>query len=61
LLIIAALFMNHALNLFSETRYVSTNMILISIGTSVVGVILLATGAILYTMIALLRGKIREI
>ena len=60
LLIIAAIFMNHALNLFSETRYVSTNMILISIGTSVVGVILLATGAILYTMIALLRGKIRD-
>jgi glycosyltransferase involved in cell wall biosynthesis len=61
LLIIAAIFMYHALNIFSETRNVSTNLILYSIGTSVVGVILLATGAILYTMIALLRGKIRDI
>jgi len=60
LLIIAAIFINNALDLFSRTRFVSTNMILISVGASVVGVVLLATGAILYTMIALLKGKIRE-
>jgi hypothetical protein len=35
-------------------------MILISVGAAVVGVVLLATGAILYTMIALLKGKIRD-
>jgi glycosyltransferase involved in cell wall biosynthesis len=60
LLIIAAIYINSALDLFSRTRFVSTNMILISVGASVVGVVLLATGAILYTMIALLKGKIKE-
>lgn len=59
LLGIAALFMKNALNLFSTSGYVSTNMILISIGIAVVGVILLATAAIVYTLIALLKGKIR--
>jgi glycosyltransferase involved in cell wall biosynthesis len=60
LLIVAAVFINNALDLFSNTRFVSTNMILISVGASVVGIVLLATGAILYTMTALLKGRIRE-
>jgi glycosyltransferase involved in cell wall biosynthesis len=60
LLIIAAVFIDNALDLFSKTRFVSTNMILISVGASVVGVVLLATGAILYTITALLKGRIRE-
>jgi glycosyltransferase involved in cell wall biosynthesis len=60
LLGIAAYFMKHALNLFSETGYVSTNLILVSVGMAVVGVILLATAAILYTLIALLKGKIKS-
>jgi glycosyltransferase involved in cell wall biosynthesis len=59
LLIVSAFFLKYALNLFSTTGYVSTNMILISIGIAVVGVILLATAAIVYTLIALLRGKIK--
>jgi glycosyltransferase involved in cell wall biosynthesis len=58
LLGVAAFFMRHALNLFSESGYVSTNLILISVGIAVVGVVLLATAAILYTLIALLKGKI---
>jgi glycosyltransferase involved in cell wall biosynthesis len=58
LLGIAAFFMKHALNLFSQSGYVSTNLILVSVGIAVVGVVLLATAAILYTLIALLRGKI---
>lgn len=57
LLGVAALFLRNALHLFSTTGYVSTNMILISIGIAVVGVILLATAAIVYTLIALLKGK----
>ena len=61
LLIVAAGFMSNALQLFSATRYISTNMILVSVGTAVVGIVLVATGAILYTMIALLRGRIKEI
>ena len=60
MLIIAAFFMRNALNLFSKTGYVSTNMILISVGIAVVGVVLLATAAILYTIIALLRDKIKQ-
>jgi hypothetical protein len=60
LLGIAAYFMKHALNLFSETGYVSTNLILISVGIAVVGVVLLATAAILYTLIALLKGRIKN-
>ena len=60
LLGIAAYFMKNALNLFSKTGYVSTNMILIAVGIAVVGVVLLATAAILYTLIALLKDKIRS-
>jgi len=60
LLGVAALFLKNALHLFSTTGFVSTNMILISIGIAVVGVILLATGAIVYTLIALLKGKVKS-
>ena len=60
LLGVAALFMKNALNLFSTTGYVSTNMILISVGIAVVGVILLATAAIVYTLVALLKGRINN-
>jgi hypothetical protein len=59
LLGVAALFLRNALHLFSTTGYVSTNMILISIGIAVVGVILLATAAIVYTLIALVRGRVK--
>jgi glycosyltransferase involved in cell wall biosynthesis len=61
LLIIAAFYMSSAVDLFSSTRYISTNMILIAVGTAVVGVVLLATAAILYTITALLKGRIRDI
>jgi glycosyltransferase involved in cell wall biosynthesis len=60
LLAIAVFFTRHALNLFSESGYVSTNLILISIGIAVVGVVLLATAAILYTLIALLKGRVNN-
>lgn len=59
LLGIAAYFLRNALHLFSTTGYVSTNMILIAIGIAVVGVVLLATGAILYTLIAFFKGKMK--
>ena len=60
LLGIAAFIMKNALNLFSKTGYVSTNMILIAVGIAVVGVVLLATAAIVYTLIALLKGKVKS-
>jgi glycosyltransferase involved in cell wall biosynthesis len=58
LLIIAGVYMANALELFSRTEYVSTNMILVSVGTAVLGVVLLSTGSILYMIISLLRGRI---
>jgi hypothetical protein len=60
LLVIGAFFITNAMELFSETRYVSLPMILISMGSAVIGVILLATSIILYTMIALLKGRIQH-
>jgi glycosyltransferase involved in cell wall biosynthesis len=60
LLITGAVFMTNALQLFSETRYVSVPQVLISVGAAVIGVVLLATSIILYTMIALLKGKLRQ-
>jgi glycosyltransferase involved in cell wall biosynthesis len=59
LLGIAAYFIRNALNLFSASGYVSTNMILVSVGIAVVGVIFLATAAIVYTLVALLKGKVK--
>jgi glycosyltransferase involved in cell wall biosynthesis len=60
LLILAAIFTSNALELFSQTRYVSTNFILVSVGFAVVGAIFLATGAIVYTLVALFKGKLKE-
>lgn len=61
LLIIAAAFANTALDLFSKNGYVSTNLIMISVGAGVVGVVLLVTSTIIYTLTALLRGRIKDI
>lgn len=60
-LLIAAYFGSNALELFAQTRYVSTNIILITVGLVVVGVVLLATGAIVYTLVALFKGKLKDI
>jgi glycosyltransferase involved in cell wall biosynthesis len=59
LLIVSAGFIAKALELFSTTRYVSTPLILISLGMALIGLVLLSTGAILHTLTALLRGKIK--
>ncbi len=59
-LIISGMYMFNALELFSDTRYVSTNMVIISIGTAVIGVVLLVTAVILYTIAALLRERIQN-
>ncbi len=56
-LILSSFFMYGALDLFSTTRYVSTNLIIISIGLALFGIILLATGAIAYTIVSLFKGK----
>lgn len=58
--VISALFMYNALDLFSNTRYISTNMIIISLGSAIMGILLLATSAIIYTIISLFKGHLRE-
>ena len=61
LLIIAAVFTNTALDLFSKNGYVSTNLIMVSVGSGVVGAVLLISSTILFTLTALLKGKIKDI
>lgn len=61
LLVISAIFMYNALDLFSNTRYVSTNMIILSLGFAIMGILLLATSAIVYTLISLFKGRLREL
>ena len=60
-LICSSFFMYISIDLFSSTRYVSTNMIIISIGLALMGILLLATSAIVYTLISLFRGQIRNL
>lgn len=60
LLCVAAFYTHWALDLYSEKKYISTNMILLSIGSGLIGVVLLATAVILYTLNVLLRGRIKE-
>jgi cytochrome b subunit of formate dehydrogenase len=60
MLLFATGFFAQALAIFSETRYVSTPLVLLAIGASVIGVLLLITGIILYTVTAVLREKIRD-
>jgi hypothetical protein len=57
MLLFATGFFAQALAIFSETRYVSTPLVLLAIGASVIGVLLLITGIILYTVTAVLREK----
>lgn len=60
MLVISSVFMYNALDLFSSTRYVSTNMVILSLGFAIMGILLLATSAIIYTIISLFKGLLRE-
>jgi glycosyltransferase involved in cell wall biosynthesis len=61
LLVVAASYTTNAVELFSKTRFVSTNLILLSVGTALVGIVLLATGTIIYSIKALLKGRLGDI
>lgn len=61
MLVVATGFFAQALAIFSETRYVSTNLILVVVGAAMIGVVLLITGIILYTVTAVLQEKIRDV
>lgn len=55
LLVLSGTFAYGALNLFSTTRFISINMILLSVSTAVIGIVLLTTGSILFTIAAMLK------
>jgi len=60
LLIGAIAFLNYGLMVYGSYRHSSIEYIVSAVGFGVVGVVLLATGVILYTITALLKGKIRQ-
>jgi glycosyltransferase involved in cell wall biosynthesis len=55
LLAISVGFLAKATTIFSETRFVSTNLILVASGTAFIGIVLLLTCTVLITVTALLR------
>ena len=57
LIIISAIFINQALELFSATRYVSTPLILLSVGSATIGIIMLITSTLIYAMKTMMSGK----
>ena len=60
-LIIAVAMLNYGMMVYGSHRHSSVEYIVSAVGFGVVGVVLLATGAILYTIIALLKGKIKDL
>jgi glycosyltransferase involved in cell wall biosynthesis len=61
LLITAVAFLNYGMMVYGSYRHSSIEYIVSAIGFGVIGVVLLSTGAILYTITALLKGRIREL
>jgi glycosyltransferase involved in cell wall biosynthesis len=60
LLLLAGYFAYNSLELFSTTRYISINMILLSITTTIIGIILLTTGGILFTIAVMLAKETKS-
>jgi glycosyltransferase involved in cell wall biosynthesis len=58
LITVSALYINQALELFSATRYVSTPLILLSVGSATIGIIMLITATLIYAMKTMMSGKI---
>lgn len=58
--LVSIFFLGLALEEFSLHRSVPTNVILYSIGFAVIGIVLIVTGTILYTMSVLIRGKLND-
>ena len=58
LIIISVIFGSQALELFSTTRYVSTPLILLSVGSATIGIIMLITSTLIYAVKTILSGKV---
>ena len=62
LLVVSGYFAYNALDYFSSYRYVTvllTNRLFVAIGTAIIGIVLLATGSMLYSIAAMLKGRIK--
>ena len=62
LLAVSGYFAYNALDYFSSYRYVTvllTNRLFIAVGTAIIGIVLLATGSMLYSIAAMLKGRIK--
>jgi glycosyltransferase involved in cell wall biosynthesis len=59
LIAVSGYFAYNALELFSQTRFISINMILLSITATIIGIILLTTGSILFTISLMLTKGTR--
>jgi glycosyltransferase involved in cell wall biosynthesis len=62
LLTVSGYFAYNALDYFSSYRYVTvllTNRLFLTLGAAIIGIILLTTGSMLYSIVAMLKGKIR--
>ena len=59
LIIISASLMNNAVELFGETRYVSTPLIVLSLGTAIIGIIMLVTATLIYAMKLMVSDRLR--
>jgi glycosyltransferase involved in cell wall biosynthesis len=57
LLVVSGVFAYSALDLFSSTRFISINMVLISISAAIIGIVLLTTGNILFTIAVMLTQR----
>ncbi len=55
LLVLSGIFAHRTLDLFFATRFISINMILLSVSTAIIGIVLLTTGSILFTIAAMLK------
>jgi len=62
-LVVSGIFAFNALDYFSSSRYVTsqlTNMLFVTIGTAIIGIVLLTTGSMLFSITAMLKGRIRS-
>ncbi len=59
LIIISASLMNNPVELFGETRYVSTPLIVLSLGTAIIGIIMLVTATLIYAMKLMVSDRLR--
>jgi len=60
LVLVSIFFISLSLDSFSGTGGIPTHLILYSIGFAVIGIVLVVTGTILYTMTILIQGKFKD-